>query len=233
MPLGDPEPRRDLPPGPASSRRSGFPGRPVGEGPSCPGGTGIHWAAHVPTTGRLSRAPGARQATSAFRQPCTQDCFFLEGLRAGPYRVGKGLGAAGASSATNDRLRLLDPVLRGSSDSSPSTNRWARRQGWTRANRPAIRPMANHTDTHAPADVWPRMWAGASCCAETGLRLIHVCSVSTNQALAAALRPVERGFAWLKSWRIFCRSRRSPQPHGVTHQELPSGWWQVLSKNDR
>lgn len=191
----------------------------------------------IPSRVAISAGAGVVASVRLSRSPCRRRAFM-------PWRNGDPLGCSRADdrttltrsrgSATYFRQPWTQDcsVLKGLW-ASPSINRSACRQGWTRANRPAIRPMANHTDTHAPADVWPRMWAGASCCAETGLRLIHVCSVSTNQALAAALRPVERGFAWLKSWRIFCRSRRSPQPHGVTHQELPSGWWQALSKNDR
>lgn len=50
------------------------------------------------------------------------------------------------------------------------------------------------------------------------LRELTPTEKTVNRALAAARAPVERGVAWLKSWRICRRSRCSPQPHDVNRQ---------------
>lgn len=88
------------PPGPASSRPSGSPRRPRRRG-FMPCGLGTRGAAHVPPTGRLSQAHGARQLMSP-----ALDAGLLrpEGASGGDSTVSARVsGPPGASSATNDR----------------------------------------------------------------------------------------------------------------------------------
>lgn len=194
----------------ASVRLSRSPCRPAGEGPSCPGGTGMG------SSGLLTcRRPDDSHAFPGLGNvlPSALDAGLLrpEGTSGGASTVSaRAAGLPGASSATT----VVCGCSARSCAAAPTaarapTGRRAGRVGPVRIGRRSGPWLVTQTHTH-PLTAGPECGRGASCCAETGLRLIHVCSVSTDQALAAALRPVERGFAWLKSWRIFCRSRRSP-----------------------
>ena len=98
-----------------------------------PDGVGalLHVAGLVDHQHRLLVVRGARRRTRAHRR----------GRRRHPTTARPSRCCMPSGVASPAHSAIVQQFLRGRSDSSPSTNRPARRRGSTRANRPAIRPI--------------------------------------------------------------------------------------------